>query len=104
MKPGWNEPSALRVSLDVSAVPPSPAGAGRYIIDLAAALARRPEAALTLVARRRDGPRWLRRALDPRSLPEKAADPGEQGLVEGAGQSVRQRVLRQLLLGWSEGR
>ncbi len=51
-------PSALRISLDVSAVPPAPAGAGRYIIDLTAALARRPEAALTLVARRQDGRRW----------------------------------------------
>jgi glycosyltransferase involved in cell wall biosynthesis len=50
--------AALAVSLDVSAVPPAPAGAGRYTIDLAAALARRPEVTLTLVARRGDRARW----------------------------------------------
>ncbi|MHB1774867.1 MAG: glycosyltransferase family 4 protein [Acidimicrobiales bacterium] len=50
--------SALAVSLDVSAVPPSPAGAGRYVLDLAAALAERGDVSLTFVARRRDAARW----------------------------------------------
>jgi glycosyltransferase involved in cell wall biosynthesis len=48
----------VNVSLDVSAVPPSPAGAGRYTIDLVAALARRDDVRLTLVARRDDAARW----------------------------------------------
>jgi glycosyltransferase involved in cell wall biosynthesis len=48
----------LRVSLDVSAVPADPAGAGRYTIELAHALGRQPDVALTLWARRRDSARW----------------------------------------------
>ncbi|HEX2040387.1 MAG TPA: glycosyltransferase family 1 protein [Acidimicrobiales bacterium] len=48
----------MKVSLDVSAVPASPAGAGRYTIDLVAALAAREDVALTLVSRRDDGDRW----------------------------------------------
>ena len=50
--------TALRVSLDVTAVPPQPAGAGRYTIDLAAALAARTDVAMTFVARRDDADRW----------------------------------------------
>ena len=49
----------LSVSLDVTAVPTSPAGAWRYTLELAQALARRPEVDLTLVARRHDAARWL---------------------------------------------
>ncbi|MGH9083066.1 MAG: glycosyltransferase family 4 protein [Acidimicrobiales bacterium] len=48
----------LRVSLDVSAVPALPAGAGRYTIELAAALARRDDVDLVAVSRRGDGARW----------------------------------------------
>jgi glycosyltransferase involved in cell wall biosynthesis len=48
----------LAVSLDVSAVPESPAGAGRYTLELATALLERPEVALTLVSRRHDHRRW----------------------------------------------
>jgi|SRR5579862_1336187 len=48
----------MRVSLDVTAVPPHPVGAGRYTIDLAAALARREDVELVLWARRPDGARW----------------------------------------------
>ncbi|HLG68585.1 MAG TPA: glycosyltransferase family 1 protein [Acidimicrobiales bacterium] len=48
----------LRVSLDVSAVPPSPAGAGRYTTELARALARRGDVELVAVARRGDAARW----------------------------------------------
>ncbi|MGQ0519838.1 MAG: glycosyltransferase family 4 protein [Actinomycetota bacterium] len=54
---------ALPVALDVSAVPANPSGAGRYTIDLAAALSRRDDVALTFVARSGDGPRW--EALSP---------------------------------------
>jgi len=57
-----------RVSIDVSAVPSQPVGAGRYVIELVRAFAEiddgsRPE--LTIVARRADGARW--RSLAPRS-------------------------------------
>lgn len=48
----------LRVSLDVSAVPVDPRGAGRYTLELAKALGRRDDLALTLVARTGDAGRW----------------------------------------------
>lgn len=48
----------------MSAVPPSPAGAGRYAIDLAAALAPRDDVNVTFVARRGDSERWV--GLAPR--------------------------------------
>jgi len=48
----------LSLSLDVSAVPPRPAGAGRYVVELTRALARRSDVALVLVARRGDAERW----------------------------------------------
>ncbi|HEY5267146.1 MAG TPA: glycosyltransferase family 1 protein [Acidimicrobiales bacterium] len=47
----------VRVALDVSAVPPKIAGAGRYIAELAKALPAR-EVATTLVTRRDDTTRW----------------------------------------------
>lgn len=50
--------SPLRLSLDVSAVPAKPAGAGRYTIDLARALAARADLAVTFVSRADDGERW----------------------------------------------
>jgi glycosyltransferase involved in cell wall biosynthesis len=53
---------ALRVSLDVTAVPPEPAGAGRYTIELAGALSRRADVELVLIARRADERRWQRLA------------------------------------------
>ncbi|MGH9065017.1 MAG: glycosyltransferase family 4 protein [Acidimicrobiales bacterium] len=49
----------LAVSLDVSAVPEQPAGAGQYSIALVRTLARRSDVALTLVARTTDGSRWV---------------------------------------------
>ena len=48
----------LALSLDVSAVPARPGGAGHYTIALARGLAAHPDVALTLVARRRDAARW----------------------------------------------
>ena len=44
--------SALAATLDVSAVPAHPAGAGRYTIEVAQALARRGSNGLQLVAAR----------------------------------------------------
>jgi glycosyltransferase involved in cell wall biosynthesis len=49
---------ALALSLDVSAVPARPVGAGRYTIDLATALLARDDVTLTLWCRRGDGSRW----------------------------------------------
>jgi glycosyltransferase involved in cell wall biosynthesis len=48
----------LRVSLDVSAVPAHPGGAGYYTMAIASGLDRRDDAALSLVARRADEQRW----------------------------------------------
>lgn len=48
----------VRVCLDASAVPADPAGAGRYTIDLAAALGRRDDVALTFLTREDDSERW----------------------------------------------
>jgi glycosyltransferase involved in cell wall biosynthesis len=48
----------VKLSLDVSAVPGEPVGAGRYTIHLAEALARRDDVALTLWCRRGDPLRW----------------------------------------------
>ena len=48
----------LRLSLDVSAVPEEPVGAGRYTLDLVAALSRRSDVELTLWTRRKDASRW----------------------------------------------
>ncbi|MDA8318095.1 MAG: glycosyltransferase family 1 protein [Actinomycetota bacterium] len=53
----------MRVTLDVTAVPPSPAGAGRYTLELAAALAVRDDPRLVAVARRADAERWRRLAV-----------------------------------------
>jgi glycosyltransferase involved in cell wall biosynthesis len=46
------------VSLDVSAVPEKPAGAGRYIVELARRVTGLPGLEMTLVSRRGDGARW----------------------------------------------
>jgi glycosyltransferase involved in cell wall biosynthesis len=48
----------LRLSMDVSAVPPNPVGAGRYTIHLAEALERRPDVGVGLWCRRDDATRW----------------------------------------------
>jgi glycosyltransferase involved in cell wall biosynthesis len=48
----------LALSLDVSAVPARPGGAGQYTIALARGLAAHADVALTLVARRADAARW----------------------------------------------
>ncbi len=53
-----NSSSALRVSLDVSAVPTHAVGAGHYTLQLATALASRDDVGLTLFGRRDDVRRW----------------------------------------------
>jgi len=53
----------LSLTLDVTAVPPRPAGAGRYTVELASALAQRSDVELTLLARRADTGRWSDAAL-----------------------------------------
>ena len=59
----------LSVSVDVSAVPERPAGAGRYTVDVVAALARRDDVALALVARRGDARRWAELTPAARVVP-----------------------------------
>jgi len=48
----------LRISLDVTAVPVRPVGAGQYTLQLAGALAIRPDVDLVLLSRRSDRQRW----------------------------------------------
>lgn len=65
------EGGPLRVALDVSAVPVDPVGAGRYTLELTAALAGAEEAcSLALVARVDDAERWRRLAPGAEVLPE----------------------------------
>ncbi|MHB1502706.1 MAG: glycosyltransferase family 4 protein [Acidimicrobiales bacterium] len=61
------EQAPLRVSLDVTAVPAQPVGAGRYVIDLLGALMKRDDIALTLWCRRDDSERWGSLALEART-------------------------------------
>jgi glycosyltransferase involved in cell wall biosynthesis len=55
-------------SLDVSAIPAQPAGAGRYVVELARALGTRDDVALTVVCRKGDAARWRRLAPASRVL------------------------------------
>ena len=48
----------VRVSLDASAIPDPPGGAGRYVLELAGALSRRHDVDLTVVSRTGDAARW----------------------------------------------
>ena len=75
----------LALSVDVSAVPARPAGAGRYTIDLVHALARRHDVALTLWTRRHDGPRWRSSSSDAvaRRARPTADGPGGAPVPEG---------------------
>lgn len=86
----------LALSLDVSAVPERPGGAGRYTIALAHGLAARPEVTLTLVARRDDADRWEVMGAEhlrpdvPASRPARLAfeQMGLPGLLRSAAVSV----------------
>jgi len=61
---------AVRTSLDATAIPDRPAGGGRYVLELASALARRDDVDVTVVTRRGDGARW--RELGRTSVVERA--------------------------------
>ncbi len=50
--------SLLRLSFDVSAVPASPAGAGRYVVELHRALSDRDDVEMVVWCRRNDERRW----------------------------------------------
>jgi glycosyltransferase involved in cell wall biosynthesis len=63
----------LRVSLDVSAVPDHPVGAGHYILQLANQLAARPDVDLVLSCRSADRARWATLVAEDNLL---AAAPG----------------------------
>jgi glycosyltransferase involved in cell wall biosynthesis len=83
-----------RLTLDVSAVPARPAGAGYYILELARGLAARPEDVdLALVTRRDDAARW--RALAPSSV-VRAAVPARRPVRLAFEQIALASVLRGL--------
>ena len=70
----------VSVGIDVSAIPDDPRGAGRYVIELVAALHRRKEIELHLQTRRQDAQRWSAlapgsdvRAVVPDSRPKRLA-------------------------------
>ena len=56
-RPGFDGPP-LAVSVDATAVPERPVGAGRYVVELVRALARRDDVRLTVWCRRDDAARW----------------------------------------------
>jgi glycosyltransferase involved in cell wall biosynthesis len=87
----------LALSLDVSAVPARPGGAGYYSIELARLLCGRPDLDLTLVARRGDGGRW-RELAGAGAAVVAAVPPGRPGrlLFEQVGYP---RLLRSLGVG-----
>jgi glycosyltransferase involved in cell wall biosynthesis len=58
----------IATSLDVSAIPDRPAGAGRYVLELVRALAALDDVALTLVSRQGDADRWRQLAPSSRLL------------------------------------
>lgn len=58
----------LALSLDVSAVPVRPGGAGHYTIEVARGLCARHDISLTMVARRGDEQRWRALAGDSASV------------------------------------
>jgi len=51
-------PSPVRLSLDATAVPDHPTGAGRYVLELACRFGRRDDVDLTVLCRRDDAARW----------------------------------------------
>lgn len=64
----------LRVSLDVSAVPAHPVGAGRYTVELVSALVQRRDLQVVLICRRGDGRRWHERAPSAAAVVAAAPD------------------------------
>jgi glycosyltransferase involved in cell wall biosynthesis len=58
----------LTLTLDVSAVPANPVGAGQYTMHLASALSLRPDLDLVLIGRRGDRERWTQPASGARMV------------------------------------
>jgi glycosyltransferase involved in cell wall biosynthesis len=90
-------PDRLRLSLDVSAVPADPVGAGQYTLELARELSRRDDLDLVVVARRDDAGRWVsgvpgarRVATAPRHRPSRLVweQAGLPGLLRREGVTV----------------
>jgi glycosyltransferase involved in cell wall biosynthesis len=79
----------LAVSFDASAFPLDARGAGRYALELVAALARSSDVEITVVSRRGDGPRWAR--LGPDNVVESA--PGSRPMRLAWEQAALPRVL-----------
>ena len=75
---------AVRLLLDVSAVPERPVGAGYYTLNIAAHLARRPDVETHLLCRQGDGARW--EALAPEATRARRGALGTPGAPRvGAG-------------------
>jgi glycosyltransferase involved in cell wall biosynthesis len=72
---------ALSLSLDVSAVPVRPGGAGYYTIALARGLSDRQDVDLTLISRRHDQTRWQEMAGDRATVVGAVADARPARLV-----------------------
>lgn len=81
----------VRLSLDASAVPPHPGGAGRYTIALASELARRDDVELVVITRRGDAARWREVAGGAEVVP---AAPGARPLRLGWEQVRLPNLLR----------
>lgn len=64
---------SVAVSFDATAFPVDARGAGRYALDVVAALARRGDVTLTVITRRGDGARWVE--LGPAAVVEAAPEP-----------------------------
>jgi glycosyltransferase involved in cell wall biosynthesis len=78
----------VRVALDATAIPARPVGAGRYVLELAAALERRDDVDLAVIARRGDAARWPGQVFD--------RAPASRPVRLGWEQLVLPRVLRDL--------
>ena len=79
---------SVRVSLDASAIPDPPGGAGRYVLALAGALSRRDDVDLTVITRSGDTARW--------PPPVAAGAPARRPLRLGWEQVGLPRVVRSL--------
>ncbi|HXW35466.1 MAG TPA: glycosyltransferase family 1 protein [Acidimicrobiales bacterium] len=66
---------SLQLSLDLSAVPSQPVGAGRYAVALARALTRRDDVSVTMWARKGDERRWRELVPDATVQPSFAPEP-----------------------------
>jgi glycosyltransferase involved in cell wall biosynthesis len=90
----------LPVSIDVSAIPDPPAGAGRYVTELVRALGPAGDLRLVLIARRGDGSRWSKLAPDAEVIAEAPAARPARLLWE---QLFLPRLLRRLSIAVHHG-